>query len=112
MKQAYTCASIIAHIYRTYSKIYIKIEKMNPFSPFCPKQEIAAQFGAAISSHISASKLVLHDVDRLQELHVLCAVRLRLDTDVRLNARAIDTSARRRVILGNRELQCIVIVER
>ena len=39
MKQAYTCASIIAHIYRTYSKIYIKIEKMNPFSPFFPNKK-------------------------------------------------------------------------
>ena len=39
MKQAYTCASIIAHIYRTYSKIYIKIVKMNPFFSFVPNKK-------------------------------------------------------------------------
>ena len=44
MKQAYTCASIIAHIYRTYSKIYIKIEKNESNFPIFPKQEIAVQF--------------------------------------------------------------------
>ena len=39
MKQANGCLSIIAHIYRTYSKIYIKIVKMNPFSSFVPNKK-------------------------------------------------------------------------
>ena len=39
MKQAYTCASIIAHIYRTYSKIYIKIEKNESIFPIFPNKK-------------------------------------------------------------------------
>ena len=39
MKQANGCLSIIAHIYRTYGKIYIKIVKMNPFSSFVPNKK-------------------------------------------------------------------------
>ena len=39
MKQANGCLFIIAHIYRTYSKIYIKIVKMNPFSSFVPNKK-------------------------------------------------------------------------